>query len=437
MLDDPFGIDRRLGEAARAWLSFRRALRKGSGEDHRFERLGAFASSELVRELRDASSLDPLAPALSRWAHRLHFEHATRDLVAQRELAFRSVHHALGASDGKLTLREMLQAALDGAQGARRGFVESLARHASTAADPELRRWERRIELSHELGDASPDAVELPAADLEARARKFLEETAGAMAELGARDIASLVDVTLARGGAASWPSRLTVRSLAGLFDEAKWLDHVTMSLEDLPRALGASSFLRGLSVFGAALRSALAPASLPFAIAHDPFDLPGATFGALFALVPLGRSFAERKLGVTRAGLADHRRLLSRTLLVGARSLALRVGLRAPTLEGPAALRGAYPELVFRALGIELPPRAAAVLLRSRVADPQRFAGLLVAADHAARLVEAHDEDWYRNPRAVEELRETARQSAPTTAAGSALEGGSTELARLLAIMT
>ncbi|HEX6765635.1 MAG TPA: hypothetical protein VF103_09165 [Polyangiaceae bacterium] len=435
MLDDPFGIDRRLGEAARAWLAWRQALRRGAGADHRFERLGGFASATLVRELREASSVDPLAPALARWAHRLHLEHATRELTVARERAYRNERHALSSPSGQFTLRELLDGILDGTRGTRRAYLDGLGAHAAAAADYELRRWERRVELSNALGDASPDVVELPADDLDARALGFLEQTDDALAALGARDGASLVEAALGRGGAASWPSRLTARSLAGLFDEARWLDHVAPNVEELPRAFGASSFLRGLASFGAALRTALAPTSLPFAVAHDPFDLPGTTFGALLALVPLGRSFAARKLGVPRAGFDDHRRVLSRALLVGARVLALRVSSRTATLAGARRLREAHTELVPRALGIELDRRTAGVLVRSRVADPQRLAGLFIAAEQAVRLEQVHDEDWYRNPRAVEELRETARQSAPTNASETILERGSIELARLLGI--
>jgi hypothetical protein len=325
----------------------------------------------------------------------------------------------------------MLDAALANTKGARSEWLMAMARHAGDARGIELRLVERRHELSSALGDASPDDIELSAPDVALRARTFLERTDDAMNELGVKDVASLVEVGLGRVSSASWPSRLTVRSLAGLFDESKWLDRVTLELDELPPVLGAASFVRGLVAFGRALRSAHAPPSLPFSVAHDPFDLAGATFGALFALVPLGESFAKRKLEVARARLGDHRRVLSRVLLVGARAGALRVMLRGPTLEGMDALFRAYPELVFRALGVELPPQCATVLFRSRVSDPQRFAGLLLAAELAKRLEDVHDDDWYRNPRAVEEIRENARLRVAVKATGDALDTGARELAQ------
>lgn len=434
MFDDPFAIDRRLREAARAWLAWRRALRSGAGEEHRFERLGAYASGELVRELYAASAVDPLAPALFAWAYRLHLEHATRELAISRERAFRAERHGLAAPEsGKFTLREMLGAALADTKGARSAWLRALVTSGREASAFELRRVERRDELLGALGDLSPDSVELPIPDIALRAGAFLERTDGAFHELGAKDASGLVELALGRGSIASWPSRLSARSLAGFFDESNWLAHATFELDELPKALGAASFVRGLAAFGAALRTALAGPSLPFALAHDPFDLAGSTYGALFALVPLGESFAKRKLEVARARLADHRRQLSRVLLVSARVLALRTTLRDPTRRGKEALLREYPDLAFRALGVELEPEAATLLFRSRVSDPARFAGLLLGAERARRLEDVHDEDWYRNPRAVDELRETARLAVERKATSDALDAGSRELERHL----
>jgi hypothetical protein len=411
---DPFALDRRLRETARAWLAWRRALRRGAGEEHRFERLGAFATAELVGELEIASSVDPLAPSLWAWALRLYLEHQTKDLVAARERAFRAERHALeGPDSGKFTLRELLGAALADTKGARGAWFDAVGQSAAKASELELRRWERRVELSTALGDAAAAPSSAARVDVAARAHAVLDQTDDAFAALGVTSLAALVENGLGRHATAAWPSRLTTRSLAGLFDEAKWFEHVALELDELPEPFGASSFLRGLVALGTALRASLVSRSLPFVTSHDPFDLRGATFGALFALVPSGESFARRKLGVARSRLSDHRRELARVLLVGARTSALRVLLREATSGGSETLRRAYPELTLRALGVELTPRAAAVLVRSRVSDPERFAGLLGAVARAKRFQNVHDEDWYRNPRAVEELRETARHAS------------------------
>ena len=48
MLLDPFGIDRRLRDVAKALARFRAEVREGRGTDHVFEDIGRYASSSLV-----------------------------------------------------------------------------------------------------------------------------------------------------------------------------------------------------------------------------------------------------------------------------------------------------------------------------------------------------------------------------------------------------
>jgi hypothetical protein len=110
-----------------------------------------------------------------------------------------------------------------------------------------------------------------------------------------------------------------------------------------------------------------------------------------------------------------------------------LRVSLRAPSLSGASDVRRAYPELTHAALGVELPPSLVGIVFTPRAGDAQRLAGLLLAFELGARLVETHDEDWFRNPRAIEELRERARGPAETTAGADELARGTTLLARFL----
>jgi hypothetical protein len=213
---------------------------------------------------------------------------------------------------------------------------------------------------------------------------------------------------------------------------EGRWAEHAVGAAAPLP-ALGAASFLRGLWRFGATLAASFAGARGPFVLGHDPYGLDRATFGALFAGLPGSESFARRELGVSPAASSDHRRTLAQVLLVASREAALRVLLRAPALEGRKQLEQSYSELTHAALGVELPRAAFGVLFTPRPGDAQRFAGILLAADLDAHLIEAHDDDWYRNPRAVEDLRETARLPAKVVAEPEALERGAKRLLSLL----
>jgi hypothetical protein len=72
--------------------------------------------------------------------------------------------------------------------------------------------------------------------------------------------------------------------------------------------------------------------------------------------------------------------------------------------------------------------------LIRLHADDVQRWLGLLAGAARADALRERHEEDWYRNPRAVEELRDEARRPAATESAGAVIDAGLDALAARLA---
>jgi hypothetical protein len=64
---------------------------------------------------------------------------------------------------------------------------------------------------------------------------------------------------------------------------------------------------------------------------------------------------------------------------------------------------------------------------------DAQRLAGVFLAATRAAQLAEEHDEDWFRNPRAIEQLRAEARVPPATTCTTDSLRAGALCLKRSL----
>jgi hypothetical protein len=73
----------------------------------------------------------------------------------------------------------------------------------------------------------------------------------------------------------------------------------------------------------------------------------------------------------------------------------------------------------------------SAGALFRLHVDDDQRFAGLLLGAAEGDRLVHTHDEDWFRNPRASDELRAGAELSPVLGVERSELENGARLLQR------
>jgi hypothetical protein len=80
-------------------------------------------------------------------------------------------------------------------------------------------------------------------------------------------------------------------------------------------------------------------------------------------------------------------------------------------------------------ALGFELPFELAGVFVRVRPRDSQRFAGALLAAERYERLVRTHDEDWFRNPRAIAELRAELGEPAAEHADAQTLNAGMSAL--------
>jgi hypothetical protein len=432
MLEDPLGIDRELRAVTRSLESFRSALRAGRGEEHAFELAGRRVSRELITELADHLA-DPLAPALLRTAAHLYEEHALTSLHVLHAAALRVERHPLDApARGEYTLRALLGHALADTKGQRSAWLRVLFERARRATDLALRRAERRAEVRASLSASVPAASFEGAAPVLEAARRFLGASRSAFALLGAETFAGVLAAGLGRDSRAEWPARLTPRSVAELFREGRFAEFVADAPDLAISPLGASSFLRALFRFGAALKAGLADRG-PFVLARDAYGLERATFGALFALLPANDAFARRALGVSAHGAADHRRSLARVLLVGAREAALRAELHAASFDGRGALERAYAEQSYGALGVELPPAGLGVVFTPRPSDPARLAGLFLAAELAARLVDEHDEDWYRNPRAVEELRETGRSPAATAPQPEALERGANVLVRWL----
>jgi len=177
-----------------------------------------------------------------------------------------------------------------------------------------------------------------------------------------------------------------------------------------LPQSLGAASFGRALGQLGAAWYEALAPTDQPFVIAHDPYGLGRHEAAALFTLLPLNARFARRHLDISARAWPDVQRRLAQLWLLDLAVSALRVRLRPHALSGEQAFREAYAELSSRDLTLSLPRTSAGALFPLGVEDEQALLGKLLAPSRIEAMITAHDEDWFRNPRAIEQLRAEAR---------------------------
>jgi len=417
----PFELDRELTRVVPRARAAYRALRTGSE-----------VTLTVPEVLRDPETLDrlaadksdPIAPPVLRYLYWLELMRLALPREGERVRRYRGAHHALDKPlSGHFTWRELLGHALRDA-ARRPALLDVLCERGDALRDAGSRLFELRAELPSFWGRSRAE-LELPHPDIPEQARRLLRDTTDAFGSLELRDLAAVLNAGLAHAAADGWPRQLSLRSLNELLGNADWLSGLRLDVGQFPAPLSAASFLRGLLRLGSAWTEALAPAAQPFSIAHDPFGLSRATHGALFALVPLAPSFLKRQLGLGKERAVGHARALTQSWLIYARLLALRVLLAEPALAGPSALREAFSEHGASAFGFEPPPEAAGLFCRPRLGDAQRLAGVLLAANLADQLADEHDEDWFRNPRAIEQLRAEARMPPAVTCSTESLEAG------------
>jgi hypothetical protein len=420
---DPLRLDHEIRLAARELGRFRRALAVAPEALRPFELSARLRDPELRDGLR--SSGDPLSPALLAWIERLDEQSRLAPFSLCVARAYASEPRLLDApTAGRFTLRELLARALAEPQ-ARRPWLDAYLAQGGALREQIRRFWDEREKLDENR--ALEDSGE-PCS----QALGWLAQTSDMFADLGLGDVPRLLDAALGPEVSEGWPSRLTARALGELLREARWFDGLTLDPEPLPRALSASSFLRGLAIVGRAWAEACTGGEALFSLAREPAARAENAYAALFAALPLSPAFARRRLGLGATRLRDHLRGVARIALLETRARALRVLLHGPALRGGQAFQDAFLEQAVRAFGFEPPPAAAGLLWRLRDDDAARFSALFWAARRADELVHEHDEDWFRNPRAVEELRAEARRPAIDDTA-AAVEAGRDVLLKTL----
>lgn len=425
----PFELDRELARVVPRARAAYRALRTG--------REVTLTVPEVLKDPETLDRLandkgDPIAAPLVRHLYWLQLMRRALPLEGERVRRYRAERHALDKPlSGHFTWRELLGHALrDSAR--RPALLEELFERGDALRDAGSRLLELRAELPSFAGRTRAD-LELPHPEIAQHARRFLSDSADAYGSLELRDLARVLDRSLAHAAADGWPRQISLRSLNELLGSSDWLSGLRLNVGDFPAPLSAASFVRSLLRLGASWNDALAPAGQPFALAHDALGLMRARHGALFAGMPRANSFLRRQLGLSKEHALGHARALSQSALIFARLLSLRVLLAEPALAGPGALREAFSEHASNALGFEPPPNAVGLFCRPRLGDAQRLAGLFLAAALSEQLAAEHDEDWFRNPRAIEQLRAETRVAPATTCTTESLEAGARSLKQAL----
>jgi hypothetical protein len=442
----PIELDRALARAAGQWAGWRQRLRLEPGpEDEDDDVLAQFRTitgSSLFRELGELPEHDPLREPLQRWVYRLAEQRINAEAITRLERERRRKREIAEAPGrASVSIARLLAGCLEDAPR-REQWLRLFLEHAQPVSAISIELWQRRREIARRMRLSSPAQIEsslqLPAPSAAASppaapspivlpapaaapadpgeaavalAQRLSEALRDRMRELAPTSPAALIDCALGRDIPGAWPGRLSAQRLSDFFRGSDLLRSLDLRLEALPSAFGAASFCRALGVLGAAWFEALAPADQPFVVAHDPYGAGRHAAAALFALLPLNAKFLSRHLELPRAALPDVQRRLAQLCLVDLAQAALRLRLRPHALASERAFREAFSELANHELQVSLPPTVAGSLFQLDVEDEQRLLGRLLAAERERELTEAHDEDWFRNPRAIEQLRAEAHR--------------------------
>jgi len=436
----PVDLDRALARAAGQWAGWRSRLRSEPGpegdDDDVLEQFRPLTGLSLFRELRDLPEHDPLREPLQRWVYRLAEQRINGETLTRLERERRRKREIPDAPGrASVSIARLLAGCLEDAPR-REQWMRLFLEQAPVLSAISVELWQRRREIARRMGLASPAEIESalqpaaapaalpapgaapaavaggPAPDAAPElARRLSDALRERFRELGASSPAALIDTAIGRDVGGNWPGRLSPQRLADYFRPGDLLRSLDLRLDPLPNALGAASFCRALGVLGAAWLEALAPRDQPFVVAHDPYGAKRHEAAALFTLLPLNAQFLMRQLEVPRSALPDVQRQLAQLWLIDLGQAAFRLRLRPYALESERAFREASSELAHRDLQLSLPPALAGALFQLDIEDEQRLLGRLLAADRDRELTEVHDEDWFRNPRAIEQLRAEAHR--------------------------
>jgi hypothetical protein len=258
-------------------------------------------------------------------------------------------------------------------------------------------------------------------------ASRFLERTddlARSLRRESAAEPEAVLHAVVARDAGDGWPARLAPRWLQETFGPG--LQGLALELPPLPQAAGASSFARALVLFGQAYRRACAPRSMPFALAFEPWFSGAHRVGYAFGSLASDPAFHQRALGLGSRRAGAQARSLARTALFEARLVAARL-----ILEAEGAPRDAFEDVTARLFGAALDGRLRGAWPAARDDEPARWLGLVGAPALVRELREAHDTDWFRNPRAWAHLRALGAGPAREAIEESAVGEGAGALVR------
>ncbi len=436
MLLDPIALDQTLSRIADDVYDWEGALREAPEEAiDPFPLHRSKLTRTHFRELCELPEDDPLRLSFLRWTYalmerRINAAWLTR-AATQRHA---DLHPVAGGGNGKATLHDMVTNLLS-SPPQRAAWWKVLSQHGAGLSQTEATLWLRRQAIARELDLESPDEFELPNSDVVELARAALDECLPLLEEYSG-SIEAWLESSLGQDKASAFPARLNEAQLSDWFREERLLEDLRLRSWTLPQRLGPASFLRALDELGREFCHAAAPTTQPFVIAHDPYRLSDWSHGACFASLLLNPSFVERHLQLPPKNQRETLRGLAVAALLEWARRALKVCLRPVALRSAAQTTEAYRDGMHHAFGLEVAGELTHVVLPLSPADPQAFAGMALGFSRAQELTEQHDDDWFRNPRAVEQLRSEAQIPPATQVDAETLKSAHAALRQSLAAL-
>jgi hypothetical protein len=442
-ISDLLSLDRDVARGAIALARFRGALAKdpeSAADDQPLEpvrRVTGKSTYDALGALTPSVADVPLRDALREWGVALLLARVVRE--EDVELS-RALHAADGRFAGdppaKVGLRQAVRGAVAAADaGEVRLWLDAAAECGPPVAAIVRRRAAKRLEAVHRLGLAHPWETVVPAklatlrnaAELLLRATQDLSETVLRPLLREGGGPANVLHAAVARDAGEGWPAHLGERWLRDTFGAG--LSGLRFNLPGLPKAFGASSFMRALGALGFAVRGAAVGKATPFALGHDPGNRSGHRLGHSFAALALDPEWQIRALGVSRRTAQAQARVLVRTALIEVRLQAARLLLGDDAQVAPS---DRFAELGPRVLGGTLDGRLRGAWPSVRDDEPARFVGLLESRALFEELRDRFDVDWYRNPRAWTFLRAVSSLPSREPVEAAALDSAAEGLARV-----
>lgn len=412
---EPISLSRQLERAddeATEWHE--RLTELALPEDLPLQPLRTLLSQDTHDEIRETlPEGDPLRPHLLRWQAHLLEQRVNASMVVESAALYHHTTH-------KLLEPERVELSLDGIKRRlitdvrRKEWLPQLTRLGSGYSSAQQLLWQRRVEVYRRLKGQTLDEAELPTNEAYTIARWVLERTQ----TLVERQPGLLTSIERSlQSPALTFPTHLGATAFVDWFRETRLLEEPNLRSFVWPKPYAASSFGIALERFGAELFRSFASRSQPFVIAYDPLRLQEFTAGWLFASLLTKGSFQQRHLGGARATARAVKRAWGNILLHEVRLRAVRVLVREALQMLSRERLKAFEALTELAFGEPLSPNLLAVLPKVNAHDAQRLCAIGLAHVLDQEFTQRHDEDWFRNPRAEEELRSMASKPPPIVA--------------------